>query len=83
MENKIYLLTAEWCTKCPVVKNQAIINEMPHVLLDVENDELGQEIASELGIMSVPVIIDNREGKVERYDGEGKAFQFVMENFKK
>lgn len=76
MENKIYLVTADWCTKCPIVKNAIIGTGIEVEFIDAEQQP---EIPSELGIMSLPTLIDNRDGEPKIYAGLSSSMKFVGE----
>lgn len=80
MEKEIYLLTTQSCTKCPNIKKWAKDLNVDVIILDVENDDLGVDIAVDLGIMSVPTIVDNRTGTPKAHVGEGSSFAFLHEN---
>ena len=76
MENKIYLVTADWCTKCPLVKGAIIDKGIEVEFIDAEQQP---EIPSELGIMSLPTLVDNRDGESKVYAGLSASMMFVNE----
>lgn len=75
MENKIYFLSTPSCTKCPMVKGAL---QEKNVDVEYINIEEEPDIAIELGVMSVPTVIDNREGHKTTFIGQGNAFAFVQ-----
>lgn len=74
MENKIYMLSTQSCTRCPIVKSQLADKNVDVEYVDVEETP---DIAVEHGIMSVPAIIDNRQGDDTVYKGKMECMQFV------
>lgn len=74
MENKIYMLSTPSCTKCPIVKSQLADKDVEVEYVNVEEDP---EIAIEHGLMSVPSIIDNRNGEDTVYNGQMSCMAFV------
>ena len=74
MENKIYILSTPSCTKCPIVKSQLAEKDVEVEYVNVEEDP---EIAIEHGLMSVPSIIDNRNGEDTVYNGQMSCMAFV------
>lgn len=82
LENKIYLLSGTNCMQCatlkPIFYSEVDESQIKEVNVDKEPD-----IAIELGVMSVPTIVDNREGKKELYTGAGPCMQYVTEVYKK
>lgn len=74
MENKIYMLSTQSCTKCPMVKQMLSTKD---VEVEYVNIEENPEIAISHQVMSVPTIIDNREGKDTVYVGQGKCMELV------
>lgn len=74
MENKIYMLSTQSCTKCPVVKQALSTKNVEVEYVDVEKDP---EIAIQVGAMSVPTIVDNREGHETTFVGQQQALEFV------
>ena len=75
MENKIYMLSTQSCTKCPIVKNQLADKNVDVEYVDVEEDPT---LAVQHGLMQVPSIIDNRlEDSKHVYTGQTECLQFV------
>lgn len=74
MENTIYFLSSMSCTKCPIV--QANLEEK-NIEFTKQIIDSEPELAIEKGIMSVPTIIDNREGHETVYTGQEKCLAFV------
>ncbi len=74
MENKIYMLSTPSCTKCPIVKEQLAEKDVEVEYVNVEEDP---DIAIEHGLMSVPSIIDNRNGEDTVYNGQMSCMAFV------
>ena len=70
----ITLFTTKSCTQCPIVK--ARIGELPgHV--EVVDAEDNPEVAAELGIMSVPAIVDTNN---DVHIGTGACLAFIETN---
>lgn len=74
MENKIYMLSTQSCTKCPIVKNQLADKNIDVEYVDVEEDPT---LAISHDLMQVPAIIDNRQGDDTVYKGQMECMQFV------
>ena len=74
MENKIYMLSTPSCTKCPIVKSQLAEKDVEVEYVNVEEDP---DIAIDHGLMSVPSIIDNRNGEDTVYNGQMSCMAFV------
>lgn len=74
MENKIYMLSTPSCTKCPIVKSQLAEKDVEVEYINVEEDP---DIAIEHGLMSVPSIIDNRNGADIVFNGQMSCMAFV------
>ncbi len=74
MENKIYMLSTPSCTKCPIVKSQLAEKDVEVEYVNVEETP---DIAIEHGLMSVPAIIDNRNGEDTVYNGQMSCMAFV------
>lgn len=74
MENKIYMLSTKSCSKCPIVKGELANKNVEVEYVDVEETP---DIAMIHGIMSVPAIIDNRQGDDNVYKGQMECMQFV------
>lgn len=74
LKNKIYILGAVWCNTCAMVKPQAHAKITGLNEIDVDENP---EVSESLGIMSLPTIVDNREGKKDIYSGAGKCLEFI------
>lgn len=74
LEKKIYMLSTTDCTKCPIVKQQL---GTKNVEVEYINNDQDPELASELGIMSVPSIIDNRNGSEIQFVGLNECMALV------
>lgn len=74
LEEKIYMLTTTDCTKCPFVKQMLSTKD---VEVEYINNDDDPTIASELEIMSVPTIVDNRNGKETQFIGQQSCMLFV------
>ena len=74
MENKIYMLSTPSCTKCPIVKSQLAEKDVEVEYVNVEEDP---DIAIDHGLVSVPSIIDNRNGEDTVYNGQMSCMAFV------
>lgn len=80
MEKKIYMLSAPWCSKCKQVK--PMLYSKVEGVEDVNIDE-DASIPSELGIMSIPSVVDNREGNAIVYTGQSKVMEFISKESEK
>ena len=76
LENGLYVLSAQWCTKCPVVKNMLEGNGIEYKNIDIDESP---EIAGELGVMSIPTIATVVDGEVSIYTGQQACLQFINE----
>lgn len=75
MENKLYMLSTQSCTRCPIVKAQLSEKDVDVEYIDVEEDPT---LAAQHGILQVPTIIDNRlEDSKHVYTGQTECLQFV------
>lgn len=74
MENKIYLLSAPWCTKCALVKPMLYSQVEGVVEVNIDEDP---SIPADLGIMSIPTLVDNRQGESVVYTGQSKVMEFI------
>lgn len=82
LENKIYLLSGTNCMQCAALK-PIFYSEVDEDTTKEVNVDKEPDIAINLGVMSVPTIVDNREGKEELYTGAGPCMQYVTEIYKK
>lgn len=73
-KNEVYLLSAPWCTQCKTVKPKA--QEKIEGLIEIDIDE-NPEVPSELEVMSIPTIVDNRNGEKIIHSGAGKCLGFL------
>lgn len=74
MENKIYLLSAPSCTKCAQVKPMLYSQVEGVEEVNVEEDP---SIPAELGVLSIPTLVDNRNGEETVYTGQSKVMEFI------
>lgn len=74
MENKIYMLSTPSCTKCPIVKSQLAEKDVEVDYVNVEEDP---SIPAELGVLSIPTLVDNRNGKATVHTGQGACMEFI------
>lgn len=74
MENKIYLLSAPWCTKCALVKPMLYSQVEGVVEVNIDEDP---SIPADLGVMSIPTLVDNRQGESVVYTGQSKVMEFI------
>lgn len=74
MENKIYLLSAPWCTKCALVKPMLYSQVEGVVEVNIDEDP---SIPADLGVMSIPTLVDNRDGEPIVYTGQSKVMEFI------
>ena len=59
---------AEWCGPCKMIAPmvEELANERPDILFIKVNVDQAQELASELGVVSIPTFAAFREGKLIR-----------------
>ena len=74
MENKIYLLSAPWCSKCSQAK--PMLYSQVEGVEEVNIDE-DPSIPAELGVLSIPTLVDNRQGESVVYTGQSKVMEFI------
>lgn len=74
LEKGLYVMSADWCTKCPVVKNMLEGNGIEYTNIDIDESP---EIAGSLGVMSIPTIVDNTNGDMKVYTGQQACLQFI------
>lgn len=75
-DNNIVLLTTKTCSKCPMVKSMIESKGLDIEYVDAEKNP---EIPSKYGIMSLPTLIDNREGQEKVYVGQGACMELVSQ----
>ena len=77
MEKKIFLMSAPWCNKCQQVKPMlhSKVKEVEEINIDED-----PTIASELGIMSIPSVVDNTGEEPIVYTGQAKVMEFISKN---
>ena len=77
MEKKIFLMSAPWCNKCQQVKPMlhSKVKEVEEINIDED-----PTIASELGIMSIPSVVDNTGEEPIVYTGQSKVMEFISKN---
>lgn len=74
MENKIHMLSTPSCTKCPIVKSQLAEKDVEVEYVNVEEDP---SIPADLGVLSIPTLVDNRKGEATLYTGQSKVMEFI------
>lgn len=74
MENKIYLLSTPSCSKCPMVKSMIEERDLDIEYVNVEEDP---SIPADLGVLSIPTLVDNRQGESVVYTGQSKVMEFI------
>ena len=74
MENKIYMLSAPWCTKCALVKPMLYSQVEGVVEVNIDEDP---SIPADLGVLSIPTLVDNRDGDPIVYTGQSKVMEFI------
>lgn len=74
LEKKVYMLTTPTCSKCPFVKQMLSTKD---VEVEYINNEEDPTIASELEILSVPTIVDNRRNNETTFIGQQSCLAFV------
>ena len=74
LENGLYVLSAQWCTKCPMVKNMLEGNGIEYTNIDIDESP---EIAGALEVMSIPTIVKVANGEPSIYTGQQACLQFI------
>lgn len=82
LQNKIYLLSGTNCMHCATLK-PILYSEIDESEIEEVNVDKTPEIAAQLGVMSVPTIVDNRNSTEDLYTGSGPCMEFVTEIYKK
>ena len=77
MENKIYMLSAPWCSKCAQVKPMLYSQVEGVEEINIDEDP---SIPAELGIMSIPSVVDNTGEEPIIYTGQAKVMEFISKN---
>lgn len=72
--SKVTLFTTKSCSQCPIVKAQI---ETVNVGVDVVDAEESPDIAADLGVMSVPTIVDTNN---DVHVGAGACLAFIEAN---
>lgn len=78
-EEKIILFTTNQCPNCPTAKNE--LKDIPY--LEMMDAEEQMDLSNHYGIRSVPSLIVECEGKVDRYTGVGDIISFKNRFFQK
>ena len=74
MENKIYMLSAPWCNKCAQVKPMLYSQVEGVEEINIDEDP---SIPADLGVLSIPTLVDNRQGESVVYTGQSKVMEFI------
>lgn len=74
LENGLYVLSAQWCTKCPMVKNMLEGNGIEYTNIDIDESP---EIAGSLEVMSIPTIVEMVDGEPSIHTGQQACLQFI------
>lgn len=74
MEKKMYLLTTQTCSYCPMVKSMIEAKGMDIEYVDIEEDPT---LAIETGVMSVPTIIIDDDGDLIALVGQQDCVKFI------
>lgn len=74
MENKLWLLTTQSCSYCPMVKSMIEAKGMDIEYIDIEEDPT---LAIETGVMSVPTIIIDDDGDLIALVGQQDCVKFI------
>lgn len=72
--SKLYMFTTSHCTKCPEVKEAFSNKNIEVTMVDPEDTP---ELAMKYIVMTVPTIVDTRDGKEDKYTGQEQCFRFV------
>lgn len=77
LKNEIYLLSAPWCSNCKALKPM-LYDALPDTKeINIDEDP---SVPAELGVMSIPTIVDNRDGKSTVITGQGACIEFIHSN---
>lgn len=74
MEKKIFLMSAPWCSKCQQVK--PVLHSKVEGVEEINIDE-DPSIPADLGVLSIPTLVDNRQGESVVYTGQSKVMEFI------
>lgn len=74
MENKIHMLSTPSCTKCSIVKSQLAEKDVEVEYVNIDEDP---SIPADLGVLSIPTLVDNRQGESVVYTGQSKVMEFI------
>ena len=77
MEKKIFLMSAPWCSKCQQVK--PMLHSKVEGVEEINIDE-DPSIPSELGVLSIPTVVDNTGEEPIVYTGQSKVMEFISKN---
>lgn len=80
LENKIYLLTGITCSHCEALK-PIFYSTVAEEEYEEQVIEKNPKVAIALGIMSVPSIVDNRQGNADTYVGYSACMEFLNEKY--
>lgn len=71
----IYMFSTTHCTKCPMVKEALSNKNIEVTMVDPEDTP---ELAMKYIVMTVPTIVDTRDGKEDKYTGQEQCLGFVI-----
>ena len=74
MENKVYLLTTQTCSYCPMVKSMIEAKGLDITYVDIEETP---DLAIQTGVMSVPTIVVDDNGELTPHVGQQACLQFI------
>ena len=76
MEKKMYLLTTQTCSYCPMVKQMIEAKGLDITYVDIEETP---DLAIETGVMSVPTIVVDDNGELTPHVGQQACLKFINE----
>lgn len=74
LENGLYILSADWCSKCQMIKPMLFDKEPETHEIDID---VSPEIAADLEVMSIPTIANVVDGEATVYTGQGACMEFI------
>ena len=74
LENGLYVLSADWCSKCQMIKQMLFAKAPETHEIDID---VSPEIAADLEVMSIPTIAEVVDGKATVHTGQGACMEFI------
>ena len=73
-DNVRYLFTTKTCPNCKIVKERLAQENIPHVVIDAEENE---ELRDKYSIMQAPTLVVVENGTVQKYAGAGNVQKYI------